>query len=77
MMPSLPVSHTCSLPIPTTNRVIVLGAIVGGFALSRTVLFTSTRPEAPTFWQRNRTAIALHLVAGLVFYLLGFLAPHS
>lgn len=42
-----------------------------GEGISRTVLFTGTRKDAPTFWQQNRTNIVISVVVAAVFYLLG------
>ena len=42
-------------------------------ALSRTVLFTGTQAEAPTFWQKNGTAIIIGVGIAAVFYVLGLL----
>jgi hypothetical protein len=46
-------------------------------ARARTILFTQTRASAPTFWQANRTSIAIHVVVGGAFFLLGFLVGHG
>jgi hypothetical protein len=49
--------------IPVT--MLLLGYIALA-ARARTILFTQTRASAPTFWQANRTAIAINVVvAGL------------
>jgi hypothetical protein len=49
-------------------------------ARARTILFTQTRASAPTFWQANRTAIAINVVTNVVvagiFLLLGLVIAH-
>jgi len=49
---------------------------VGGVVQGRTLLFTATHDEAPTFWERKRGDIAIHVIVGLAFFLLGLLAGH-
>jgi hypothetical protein len=72
---------SASAPTPV---VIALGAAVGlvyvgmliGYSRAKTILFTGTRTEAPTWWQKHRADIAINLVVGILFYLLGILTTH-
>jgi hypothetical protein len=50
---------------------IILLLLLAGESVSRTILFTGTRQNAPTFWQQNRTNIIISVVVAAVFYLLG------
>jgi hypothetical protein len=40
------------------------------------ILYTGTRADAPTWWQEYRSHIAIAVVIGVVFYLLGLLTAH-
>jgi hypothetical protein len=61
-----------SLLLVILSGVLII-AIIFGFALSRTVIITATRAAAPTFWQRRRAEIAIHIIVGALFFLLGLL----
>jgi hypothetical protein len=54
---------------------MLLAGLVLGRALSKTVIFTATAAETPTWWQQHRSDIAIAAGAGLIFYLLGLLTP--
>ncbi len=56
---------------------ILLVVIVAGYAASRTVIYTSTGAATPIFWQRHRVDIAIHIVVGAFFFLLGLLVGHG
>jgi hypothetical protein len=64
-----------SIGIAIPCIVLLLILIVGG-VYSRSVLFTATREEAPTFWQQKRSDIAINVIVGFVFFLLGLLTAH-
>jgi hypothetical protein len=66
---------------PTSLVLIIAMAVVlvvlGFFWVSaRTVMFTATRDEAPTFWQRHRAEIVINVCIAAGFYLLGLLTAH-
>lgn len=60
----------------TAGLVLLLVAALAIVASSKTILFTGTRSEAPTWWQRHRTEIGINVGIGLAFYLLGLLTAH-
>jgi hypothetical protein len=64
-------SISVSAPLLTFGVILLFGA-----ARSRTLLFTRTRAEAPTFWQRKRSDIIINVIVGLALYLLGLLTAH-
>lgn len=64
----LPLSESTAILVPSAIVLIVLSV---GVILSRTILFTGTRKDAPTFWQQNRASIVIGVVVAAVFYLLG------
>ena len=70
-----PGSIAAGIPV----AVLLLGfiAMAAMAARARTILFTQTSANAPTFWQANRTAIAINVVTNvvvaLIFFLLGLL----
>jgi hypothetical protein len=43
---------------------------------SVTVLYTGTRSEAPTFWQRRGGDIIIAVVIAALFCVLGVVTPH-
>jgi hypothetical protein len=47
-----------------------------GLVRSNTILFTGTRAQAPTWWQEHRGDVAIHVVVGAAFFLLGLLTAH-
>jgi hypothetical protein len=55
---------------------IPLAALIVGASRSLSLLFAGTREDAPTFWQRKRSDIAINIVVGFLFFLLGLLAAH-
>jgi hypothetical protein len=55
---------------------LLLAALLIAVALSRTILFTGTRDEAPTWWQRHRAEIAINVSISVAFYFLGLLTAH-
>jgi hypothetical protein len=66
---------------PTSLVLIIAMAIVATVVIffwvrARTVMFTATRDEAPTFWQRHRAEIVINVLIGGAFYLLGLLTAH-
>ena len=66
---------------PTSLVLVIAMAVVlvvlGFFSVSaRTVMFTATRDEAPTFWQRHRAEIVINVIIAGVFYLIGLLTAH-
>lgn len=71
-----PGSIAAGIPV----AVLLLGFIATA-ARARTILLTQTRANAPTFWQENRTAIAINVVTNVViagaFFLLGLTVAHS
>lgn len=60
-----------------TVAIVLLGLIGIGTVLSRTVIYTSTRATSPTFWERHRSTIAIHVAVGGLFFLLGILVGHA
>jgi hypothetical protein len=60
----------------STIGLLLSGGLLVGFVRSNTILFTETRAQAPTWWQEHRAEIAIHVVVGVVFFLLGLLAAH-
>jgi hypothetical protein len=71
-----PGSIAAGIPV----ALLLLGLIVMA-ARGRTILLTQTRARAPTFWQANRTAIAINVVTNVVvagaFFLLGLVVAHG
>jgi hypothetical protein len=57
--------------------ILLFTVIFIGYTVSKTVIYTSTRAATPTFWQRRRVDIAIHLVVGALFFLLGLLVGHG
>jgi hypothetical protein len=56
---------------------LVVAAITGiGWLRARTVLHTVTHATAPTWWERNRTAIVINVITNGVFLWLGWLIAH-
>jgi hypothetical protein len=55
---------------------VLFALLVVGMTRMRSLLFAATREEAPTFWQRKRSDIAINIVVGLIFFLLGLLTAH-
>ena len=71
-------------PIPWPSSLIagiialpVLAALALGRALSKTVIFTATAAETPTFWQQHRADIAINVIVGFAFLGLGLLIGHG
>jgi hypothetical protein len=62
------------IQLVAASIVVILGVAL--WERGRTLLFTGTRSEAPTFWQRHKWDIAINLVVGGLFYLLGLLTSH-
>lgn len=60
----------------STIGLLLSGGLLVGFVRSSTIIFTETRAQAPTWWQKHRSEIAIHVVVGVVFFLLGLLTAH-
>jgi hypothetical protein len=78
---TLPAPRSFSPPFVARIYLVALGAIVLITCvvlegLTRTVIFTGTHANAPTFWQRYRVEIMIALAISAVFYLLGLFTPH-
>lgn len=71
--PAVPWPASISVSIPS---LVLAAALCLGLVRARTLLFTATREQAPTFWQRKRSDIAINVVVGIVLYLLGLLTAH-
>ena len=56
--------------------VALLGSIVVGSIQARTVIYTAPGAEVPTFWEQYRVEIAIHIVVGTVFFVLGLIVGH-
>ena|SRR5438034_1182526 len=52
---------------------VLVVVCISGLVLSRTIILTATRAAAPTFLQRHRADIAINLIVGALFFLLGLL----
>ena len=70
-----------ALPRPIWTAWAVLAALLCvsifiGFIRARTVLYTGTRAEAPTWWQEHRSDVAINVAVSVVFFLLGILFGH-
>lgn len=70
-----------SVPVPILVLLGVVAALlcigmITGYSRAKSVLFTGTRAEAPTWWQRHRSDIAINIGVSIVFYLLGLLTSH-
>jgi hypothetical protein len=39
--------------------------------MSKTVMFSATRAQAPTWWKRNRAQIVIGVVTAAAFFVLG------
>lgn len=68
---SWPTSISVAVPC-----LVIIAALGLGLARGRTLLFTATREDAPTFWQRKRSDIAINVIVALMFYLLGLATAH-
>jgi hypothetical protein len=60
----------------TISALALIAALLLAADRATTVMFTATRQDAPTFWQRNRAEIAINVVVGALLYLLGLLTAH-
>jgi hypothetical protein len=56
---------------------LLFGFIIFSISKSATIIYTGTRADAPTFWQRNGTNIIIAVVIAAVFYVLGLLTQHG
>ena len=78
-------SSTHPLPQPYAWFLIVPSAVLFAFSIAARVLeldtkrgaimYTRTRAEAPTWFQRNKDGLATNLIVSIVFYILGLLTP--
>ena len=68
---SWPTSIITAIPL-----LVVAAALMIGWTRARTLMFTGTRKDAPTFWQRKRSDIAINVIVGIALYLLGLLTAH-
>jgi hypothetical protein len=61
-----------------TGIIAIVIFIPSAFILSRsrTIIFTGTRAQAPTWWQRHRADVGINIIVGLLLYLLGLLTAH-
>jgi hypothetical protein len=71
--PLVPWPFSISVSVPCL--VLLIGLIVGA-SRSPSLISTGTREDAPTFWQRKRSDIAINIVIGFLFFLLGLFAAH-
>jgi hypothetical protein len=69
------VAWPLSIGVSVPCLVLLIGLIVGA-SRSLSLLSTGTREDAPTFWQRKRSDIAINIVVGFLFFLLGLFAAH-
>jgi hypothetical protein len=60
----------------TIFTLILVYLFMLGLVRTRTVLYTGTRAESPIFWQEHRADIAINVGVGIIFFVLGLLAPH-
>jgi hypothetical protein len=70
----MPLGGSLGILVPSA---IILIILIIGEIFSRTTLFTGTRQNAPTFWQRNGASIIISVVVAAVFYLLGLWTASS
>lgn len=64
----LPFSLGTGIPAALITITLIVSSI-----RARTLLFTGTRVEAPTFWQKNGATILISVAIAAVFYVLGIL----
>lgn len=63
------------LTMAAVTALLWMGMLVG-FARARTLLYTGTRAEAPTWWQEHRSDVGINVVVSVVFLFLGILVGH-
>jgi hypothetical protein len=60
----------------STAGIVVGVLLIAVLTMSSTVLFTGTRAQAPTWWQRHGTDIFIQLAIAAGFFLLGLFVGH-
>jgi hypothetical protein len=71
--------HEFPLPtdiVLTSVALLIVYFFLLGLIRTRTVLYTGTRVESPTFWQEHRADIAINIGVSIVFFVLGRLTQH-
>jgi hypothetical protein len=62
--------------IMSSIGLLLSAGLLVGLVRSNTILFTETRAQAPTWWEEHRGDVAIHVVVGAAFFLLGLLTAH-
>jgi hypothetical protein len=65
-----PFGWLSSLVIAIATAVVIVG-LAGCVVMSKTVMFSATRAQAPTWWKRNRAQIVIGVVTAAAFFVLG------